>query len=129
MSFLSGLRGMVSGRPQLSEKWKLPETDEDVESLMHQDSGTHVIYKHSFNCAVCIFSKIKVEELLEEHENEADFHFVNVTKNREISRKIASETGVHHESPQVLVLKGGKVYWHASHSAIDKDQLEEAILE
>ncbi|MDZ7757792.1 bacillithiol system redox-active protein YtxJ [Rhodohalobacter sp.] len=128
MSFLSGLRGMIGGRPQLPEKWKLPETEDDVESLLKPDSGTQVIYKHSYNCAVCIFTKIKVEEVMEKLSEKAAFHFVDVVKNREVSGKIASETGVGHESPQVLVIKNGSVYWHASHSAIDKDQLEEAIL-
>jgi len=66
---------------------------------------------------------------MEKQSEKADFHFVDVVKNRDISKKIASETGVAHESPQVLVLKNGSVYWHASHSAIDKDQLEEAILD
>jgi len=128
MSFLSGLRGMIGGRPQLPEKWKLPETEDDVESLLKSDSGTQVIYKHSYNCAVCIFTKIKVEEVMEKLNEKAAFHFVDVVRNREVSGKIASETGIGHESPQVLVIKNGSVYWHASHSAIDKDQLEEAIL-
>jgi len=128
MSFLSGLRGMMGGRPELSEKRKLPDTFDSVKSLMKPDSGTHVIYKHSYNCAVCIFSKIKVEEVMEKLSDKTDFHFVDVVKNRDVSKKIATETGVGHESPQVLVLKNGSVYWHASHSAIDKNQLEEAIL-
>ncbi len=129
MSFLSGLRGMIGGRPELPEKWKLPDAFDSVKNLFKPNSGTQVIYKHSYNCAVCIFSKIKVEEVMEKQSEKADFHFVDVVKNRDISKKIASETGVGHESPQVLVLKNGSVYWHASHSAIDKDQLEEAILD
>lgn len=129
MSFLSGLRGMIGGRPQLSEKWNLPDTVQSVESLLKPDSGTQVVYKHSYNCAVCIFSKIKVEEVMEKHGEKAYFHFVDVVQNRDVSRKIATETGVGHESPQVIVLKNGSVYWHASHSAIGKDQLEEAILD
>lgn len=129
MSFLSGLRGMIGGRPELSEKWKLPDSIESVESLLKPDSGTQVIYKHSYNCAVCIFSKIKVEEVMGKQSENADFHFVDVVQNRDVSRKIATETGVGHESPQVIVLKNGSVYWHASHSAIDKDQLKEAILD
>ena len=129
MSFLSGLRGMMNGRPQLSEKWKLPETEQDIENLLQSNSGTQVIYKHSFNCAVCIFSKIKLEEVMETSSKKIDFHFVDVVKNREVSRKISTLTGVHHESPQVLVMKNGQVYWHASHSAIDKEQLIKAILD
>lgn len=129
MSFLSGLRGMMGGRPQLPDKWKLPESEKNVEQLLKPDSGTQVIYKHSYSCAVCIFSKLKVEEVMEKLSGKADFHFVDVVNNREVSEKIAADTGVRHESPQILILKNGRVYWHASHSAIDKDKLEEAILD
>ncbi len=116
---------MMGGRPQLSEEWKLPETSEELDELF--GSGTHVIYKHSFNCAVCIFSKTKVEETMESASNVAGFSFIDVVKQRALSKEIAAKTGVRHESPQVIVLKDGKVFWHASHSGITKDSLQKAI--
>lgn len=52
---------------------------------------------------------------------------VNVVDSREVSRQIARDTGVRHESPQVLVLgPGGEVLWHASHHSIDGASLAAA---
>ncbi|PKD44221.1 bacillithiol system redox-active protein YtxJ [Rhodohalobacter barkolensis] len=128
MSFLSGLRGMVSGRASLSEKWLQPEAEEDLDKMVAANSGKHVIYKHSYSCAVCLFSKLKVEEIMDKYDDRASFHFVDVLKNRALSRKIADMTGLRHESPQIIVLNDGKVFWHESHSGISKEELEKAIL-
>jgi len=125
MSFLSGLRGMMGSRPGLSENWIIPEQSSDLDELF--ESGTHVIYKHSYNCAVCIFSKTRVEEVLEEQLNNAKFYFLDVVRKRALSREVATRSGIHHESPQVIVFKNGRVVWHASHSAIRKDELRDAI--
>jgi bacillithiol system protein YtxJ len=43
---------------------------------------------------------------------------VDVARQPALSRTIAERTGVRHESPQVLVLRGGVAVWSASHRAI-----------
>lgn len=52
---------------------------------------------------------------------EADrLYSVNVVDSPDVAQQIARDTGVQHESPQVLVLgPGGKVLWHANHHSID----------
>ena len=127
MSFFSGLRGMMSGgKPMISEKWNIPESESDVDAIL--SAGTHVIYKHSFTCATCMFSKMKVEEVLEENTDNARFHFIDVRTNRTISNLIAEKTGIRHESPQAIILKDGKVFDHQSHGSITKKMIEEAII-
>ncbi len=56
---------------------------------------------------------------------EADrLYSVNVVDSRDVAQQIARDTGVRHESPQVLVLAPeGKVLWHASHHSIDDQAL------
>ncbi len=52
---------------------------------------------------------------------------VDVIDRREVSRKIAEDTGVKHESPQALLLgPGQEVLWHASHATIHGRSLAEA---
>ena len=48
----------------------------------------------------------------------APVHVVDVARQHELSDRLAERTGVRHESPQVLVLRGGAVVWSASHRAI-----------
>lgn len=73
-----------------------------------------VIFKHSTRCAVSATAHSQVRSFLESHP-EVPVCLVNVIEDREISAEIARATSVHHESPQVLLLKDGRVIWHASH--------------
>jgi len=45
-------------------------------------------------------------------------YLVRVVEDRPVSDYIAERTGVRHESPQVIVLRAGKVRWHASHGGV-----------
>ena len=54
-------------------------------------------------------------------------HLVNVARQHDLARSIATRTGIRHESPQVLVLRGGQAVWSASHSAITADTVGAAV--
>ncbi|MGD9892771.1 MAG: monothiol bacilliredoxin BrxC family protein [Dehalococcoidia bacterium] len=43
---------------------------------------------------------------------------IDVAVGRDLSRAVEQRTGVHHESPQVLVLHDGRAIWSASHGYI-----------
>ncbi len=46
---------------------------------------------------------------------------------RALSNHIAETLGVRHETPQVLLVKGGEVFYHASHFDISTGALREAV--
>ena len=50
-------------------------------------------------------------------------HQIVVQRSRELSNRIAEETGVQHETPQVILISEGKAIYHASHSTIDADTI------
>jgi bacillithiol system protein YtxJ len=51
---------------------------------------------------------------------------VLVREDRPLSLAVAERTGVAHESPQVILLSGGRARWHASHRAVTLAALREA---
>lgn len=55
------------------------------------------------------------------------FTQVMVIENRDLSNEIESRLGVRHESPQLLLLRDGKVAWHASHFSISSDNIKSAL--
>ena len=57
----------------------------------------------------------------------ADAFLVNVAQEHALSDAIESRTGVRHESPQALVLRGGKAVWDASHFAITAEEVAGAL--
>jgi len=46
---------------------------------------------------------------------------------RVLSDKVASDYGIIHESPQVLIIKNGKCIYSSSHSDISSARIESAI--
>ena len=128
MSFLSGLRGLAGGgRRDIDPGWNLPESESDVDALLSGGDKPQLIYKHSFACGVCVFSKSAIESKMEQFKKMADLHFVDARATRSVSDYIADKTGIKHESPQALIIKNGKVIWHASHSAITAGKIMNAL--
>jgi len=50
-----------------------------------------------------------------------------VQESRGLSGLVARETGIRHESPQVLLFSSGKVFWSASHGDLGRERLEAAL--
>jgi bacillithiol system protein YtxJ len=82
-----------------------------------------LIFKHSTRCSVS-------RMVLKQFENEFDLtdnldaYFLDLLEHRDISNEIASLFGVYHQSPQLLLIKGGKSVYNVSHSDIDAVQLK-----
>lgn len=129
MSFFSGLLGMAGTVQELPKQWKMPETESEVNKLLEDTDRIQVIYKHSFTCGTSVMAKPVVEDVMKEFEDKAVFHFINVKQNRPVSNYITKVTGVRHESPQILILHKGDVYWHESHGMIRKNEIREALKE
>lgn len=129
MSFLNGLRGIWKNEPELDQRWIVPDQYSDIEPLLEPDADIVVIYKHSFSCGVSIFAKSRMEESIETIGEHATLVFIDVKQNRSISKKIAEVTNVRHESPQVIVLYRGEVYWHGSHGNVQAKEVIDSINE
>jgi bacillithiol system protein YtxJ len=54
-----------------------------------------------------------------------DFYFLDLIRYRDISNKISHEFNVRHQSPQVLIIKGGKSIYDESHSGINMQEITE----
>jgi bacillithiol system protein YtxJ len=52
--------------------------------------------------------------------------WIEVREQRPLARRVADATGVRHESPQALLLSGGRAVWHASHGGISLEALKAA---
>ena len=86
-----------------------------------------VIFKHSTRCPVSSAAYSQVQGFLESNP-QAPVCLVDVIEDREISTEISRITSVRHESPQVLLLKDGRVVWHASHYAVTEEAITRELL-
>jgi len=83
-----------------------------------------IIFKHSTSCSI---SRMVLDRLSrnwnDEEMKSADFYFLDLLSYRDISNKIASDFGVVHESPQVIIIKSGKAVYNNSHMAVDYKEI------
>src|SRR5215467_8237815 len=101
--------------------------DHELEQLLEQSRTDPVlIFKHSTQCPI---STQAYEEFTDFAEGVPHLicGAVLVIENRKLSNKIAERFGVRHESPQALLIRDGRVLWHASHWSISSDSLSEAV--
>ncbi len=91
----------------------LTESKQLDEIITNSTTKYQAIFKHSTRCGVS--SGVLRQFERQEDNGSIDFHFLDLLSYRDISGEIATKFGVMHQSPQLIVLKDGKVASHASH--------------
>lgn len=85
------------------------------------------IFKHSTRCSVSRMALKQFEKKYSLGEEQTRPYFLDLLNYRSISSAIAERFDVVHESPQLLLIKNGKVIYNVSHSAIDAADLKRKI--
>lgn len=80
-----------------------------------------IIFKHSTRCSLSAQAKKEFEEFIQE--SNPTYTAIKVIEERVVSNKIAENTGITHQSPQAILMKGEEILWHASHQAITTQEL------
>lgn len=92
-----------------------------------QKEGYSLIFKHSTRCSVSSMAKRRFELDWEILPADTSLYFLDLISYRDISAEIAEIFQVHHESPQILLIKNGDCILDASHSDISADEVAEVI--
>lgn len=87
-----------------------------------------VIFKHSNRCVISSMAWDRLQREWDEQVADLVVYKVDVVANRSLSQEIASRYGVQHESPQILLVKDGKVIYHQSHNGIRVEELKEQLV-
>ena len=82
-----------------------------------------VIFKHSTRCFISSMIKDRLERI--GPPDETDFYFLDLLRFRQLSNSIAAEFSVHHQSPQILLIKNGECVYEESHEGIHMDEIAE----
>jgi len=92
-----------------------------------QQAGYSLIFKHSTRCSVSMMAKRRFEMDWEAIPAATNLYFLDLISYRDISAQIAEIFEVHHESPQILVIKDGECILDASHGDISAEEAAEVI--
>jgi bacillithiol system protein YtxJ len=97
------------------------------EIIANSNTVPQVIFKHSTRCSISSMAKKRLDR--KEAPEGINFYLLDLIKYRSLSNRIASDFGVSHQSPQVLVITNGKCIYNESHGGIDFDEIEAATMQ
>lgn len=106
-------------------QWNQLTNEDQLQQIISQsDAKPQVIFKHSTRCSI---SSVAYQRLQKAGQPEGlDFYYLDLLAHRPLSNKVAEMFKVHHESPQVLVIKGGKCVYDESHLGISMSDIAES---
>ncbi|MCU1263743.1 MAG: ytxJ [Acidobacteria bacterium] len=81
------------------------------------------LFKHSTTCPISASAYREMEDI------PGEIALIEVQRARSLSIEIGEQTGIAHESPQVIILRNGKAVWHASHWKVTAQAVEQAMSE
>ena len=95
---------------------------EQVEKIKEASfESTQLIFKHSTRCSISIMAKSRLDR--SEQPANVTFHYLDLLNYRPVSNFVADNFNVHHESPQVLLIKNGECIYEETHNAISMDDI------
>lgn len=92
--------------------------DDGIAQLM-DGSADGLIFKHSPYCGLSDIAHGQVSAFAREHPDVAILQ-IDVIHQRDVSNRVEAELALRHESPQVILMKGGRCRWSASHRGVNQ---------
>ena len=106
--------------------WKEMTTEAQISEILElSHEKPQLIFKHSTRCSISSMAKDRLER--EWNLENVEPWYLDLIAYRNISNAIASELGVHHESPQAILLKDGIVVHDSSHNSISVSEIEKHL--
>jgi bacillithiol system protein YtxJ len=104
--------------------WQYLTEESQLEAIKEESFNYPVvIFKHSTRCSISLMAKNRLER--EGASKNIRFYHLDLIRYRAISDKVAAVFKVHHESPQVLLIKNGECIYDESHSGIYMQDIED----
>jgi bacillithiol system protein YtxJ len=117
-----------TAQPDL-KRWRLIESMSDLANAMDLSEEVPVLlFKHSTRCSISSMALSTFNREWQLSEEHCLIYFIDLLKYREVSNEVARITGVTHQSPQAILLKGRNVVYSASHEAIDAESVVKLVV-
>ena len=104
---------------------------ESIDQLNEELKSAHekpiLIFKHSTRCGISSMAIKSFENNWTTENTICTLYYLDLLKHRDVSNEIAQLTGVLHQSPQVIVIKGSEIVYSESHGSIDVRRIEQKL--
>lgn len=106
----------------------LEDTKQLDEILAESARGPVLIYKHSTRCSISLMAFDRLERSWDASATgNLKRYFLDLLSFRDISNQIAERFNVEHQSPQILLISGGKSVLDLSHYEISFERIKTAL--
>lgn len=127
MSFFDKLFGESETSEVSKVNWLPLEIMEQLEAMVtHSFEKPVLVFKHSTSCHISRMVLRQFENAFTLEDNITPY-FLNLLEHRNLSNEIALRLEVQHQSPQLIVIKEGIAFYHASHESIDAEDLKKFV--
>lgn len=117
-----------SSNEGVSTPWIDLTSEEQLTTALNESATKSVfIFKHSTRCSISSMAKQRFEREWITPAGDFVLFYLDLLNHRPISNKIEELTGVEHQSPQLIVVKDGKVVYQNSHSSISAPESVEVL--
>lgn len=108
--------------------WIPVSTRQQVDDIaVRSETLTCLIFKHSTTCSISAMAKYRLEDDWSFGTDEIEAYYLDLLNHRDVSAYIAEKFTVHHESPQILLIRDGDCFFDASHLDISVPEIREAV--
>jgi bacillithiol system protein YtxJ len=105
-------------------EWKvLREESELDEIIKNSHTKPQVIFKHSTRCSISSVAKSRLDRA--QTPSDIDFYYLDLISYRSISNKVSQVFKIHHESPQILLIRNGECVYDESHMGISMQEISD----
>jgi bacillithiol system protein YtxJ len=102
--------------------WIELKDEAQLDTIREQSQTTPVvIFKHSTRCSISAMAKNRMERATPP--DGIAFYYLDLIQYRSLSNRVAEDFGVHHESPQVILIHKGECVYDESHNGIDMREI------
>jgi len=102
--------------------WIALDSPQGLDNIIaHSHERPQLIFKHSTRCSISHMAKSRLER--GPLSPDIDYHYLDLLQFRPVSNQIAEQFNIHHESPQILLIKNGECIYEESHNGIDPEEI------
>lgn len=113
---------------QMTSDWKNLSTIKQVEQILEQSAQKPIaIFKHSTRCGTSHGALYDLQEGWDFSPSQMDFYYLDLLQYRQVSDYVAEALRVTHQSPQIILVYGGKAVYVATHLAVTAKGLKDAL--
>lgn len=119
---------MLKTKKKMNKDWSdLTEENQIAEIIALSSSIPVYIFKHSTTCGISAQAKENIEISFKNTDKPFLFYYLDLLKYRTVSNEIAAKLGVHHQSPQLILIHDGQVAFTTSHHKIKTNSIEVSL--